>query len=107
MSAFVLDDRVELAALALGHAELREGLVDVVHERVPLRAGDKELAVRVEHRAPLRPRLASWCGQPRSDTKGRIRGLTAPIHVPSQLAPSSCLGGGSSLALRAATRTWS
>ena len=36
-----LDDRVELAALALGHAELREGLVEVVHERIPLRAGDE------------------------------------------------------------------
>src|SRR5271166_598746 len=47
-----LDDRVELAALALGHAELREGLVEVVHERIPLRAGDEQLAVRVEHRAP-------------------------------------------------------
>ena len=42
-----LDDRVELAALALGHAELREGLVEVVHERIPLRAGDQQLAVRV------------------------------------------------------------
>ena len=42
-----LDDRVELAALALGHAELREGLVEVVHERIPLRAGDEQLAVRV------------------------------------------------------------
>src|ERR1700722_1373094 len=42
-----LHDRVELAALALGHAELREGLVEVVHERIPLRAGDEQLAVRV------------------------------------------------------------
>ena len=42
-----LDDRVELAALALGHAELREGLVEVVHERIPLRAGDEQLVVRV------------------------------------------------------------
>jgi hypothetical protein len=42
-----LDDRVELAALALGHAELREGLVEVVHERIPLPAGDEQLAVRV------------------------------------------------------------
>jgi hypothetical protein len=42
-----LDDRVELAALALGHAELREGLVEVVHERIPLRAGDEQLAVCV------------------------------------------------------------
>src|SRR6202022_4707467 len=59
-----LDDRVELAALALGHAELREGLVEVVHERIPLRAGDEQLAVRVEHRAPrvgLRARCAPWC----------------------------------------------
>src|SRR5271163_10378 len=47
-----LDDRVELAALALGHAELRQGLVQVVHERIPLRAADEQLAVRVEHRAP-------------------------------------------------------
>jgi hypothetical protein len=42
-----LDDRIELTALALGHAELREGLVEVVHERIPLRAGDAQLAVRV------------------------------------------------------------
>jgi len=47
-----LDDRVELGALALGHAELREGLVEVVHERIPLRAGDAQPPVRVEHRAP-------------------------------------------------------
>src|SRR5271163_874071 len=39
-----LDDLVELA---LGHAELREGLVEVVHERIPLRAGDEQLVVRV------------------------------------------------------------
>ena len=42
-----LDDRVELAALALGHAELRKGLVEVIHERIPLRAGDEQLTVRV------------------------------------------------------------
>jgi hypothetical protein len=28
------------------------GLVEVVHERIPLRAGDEQLAVRVAHRAP-------------------------------------------------------
>jgi hypothetical protein len=27
------------AATQLGHAELREGLVEVVHERIPLRVG--------------------------------------------------------------------
>ena len=42
-----LDDRIELAALALGNAELGEGLVEVVHERIPLRAGDQQLVVRV------------------------------------------------------------
>src|ERR1700677_5086279 len=47
-----LDDRVELAALALGHAELRQGLVQVVHERIPLRAGDERLALPLAHRAP-------------------------------------------------------
>jgi hypothetical protein len=49
-----LDDRVELVALALGYAELREGLVEVVHERIPLRAGDEQLAVR-----PRRARASS------------------------------------------------
>ena len=45
-----VDDRVELAALALGHAELREGLVEVVHERIPLRAGDQRFAIDVTDR---------------------------------------------------------
>ena len=48
----------------------------VVHERIPLRAGDEQLAVRVEHRAPrvgLRAarRPANLLGDVELETLGR------------------------------------
>jgi hypothetical protein len=48
MSSFVLLTIASSSPrFALGHSELRQGLVEVVHERIPLRARDEQLAVRV------------------------------------------------------------
>jgi hypothetical protein len=79
-----LDDRVELAALALGHAELREGLVEVVHERIPLRAGDQQLAVRFRrhHCAFLTP------DRVHTHHFGPFAQQTAPLAPPSTSSSS-------------------
>jgi hypothetical protein len=52
MSPFVLSTIASSSPRSRsGTPNFREGLVEVVHERIPLRTGDEQLAVRVQHRA--------------------------------------------------------